>query len=116
MEPDLHDIEVALDILDQALHQATSDHEALASIHAWRRKTSNALIREYIQPIGPIAGVPESVVTHLRGRILALEAEVRQLKEARRIQAERTVEIKQELYAAQATPKRRWWVPSLLWS
>lgn len=38
--------DVALDILDRALHPGTSDEEVVASIYAWRRKTGNALIRD----------------------------------------------------------------------
>src|SRR5215469_10344552 len=46
--------DVALDILDRALHPGTGDEEVLASIHAWRRKTGNALIREVVQPTDPV--------------------------------------------------------------
>ena len=53
--------DVALDILDRALHPGTSDEEVVASIYAWRRKTGNALIREVLQPTNPTeAGEPAS--------------------------------------------------------
>jgi len=131
--------DVALDILDRALHPGTSDQEALASIHAWRRKTGNALIREVVQPTNPLhAANPvqaeqppnaadivwrsiqrrDTEIVALRTQLAAFATEVETLRRKVAIEIDRTIRTQRELSTAKAKiadleaapeDRRRWW-------
>lgn len=109
--------DVALDILDRALHPRTSDAEAIASIHAWRRKTGNALIREVVEPNHPVS--PEeppdaaeivwrsiqrrdSEIAALRSRLAVRNEENESLRRRIAVETDRSIRSQQELEAAKA--------------
>ncbi len=127
--------DVALDILDRALHPGTSDEEVVASIYAWRRKTGNALIREVLQPTNPTeAGEPaaaeivwqsiqrrDAEINALRRRLAASTGETEALRRKVQVEIDRTIRTQQELEAARAKianleaaipDRRRWWTRS----
>lgn len=127
--------DVALDILDRALHPATSDEEVVASIYAWRRKTGNALIREVLQPTNPTeaeepAGAEivwqsiqrrDAEINALRRRLAASAGEAESLRRKVQVEIDRTIRTLQELEAARAKianleaafpDRRRWWTRS----
>lgn len=124
--------DVALDILDRALHPGTSDEEVVASVYAWRRKTNNALIRDVLQPTTPTeAGEPASAeivwqtiqrrdaeINALRTRLAASTVEAESLRRKVQVEIDRTIRTQQELEAARAkianleaasSDRRRWW-------
>jgi hypothetical protein len=127
--------DVALDILDRALHPGTNDEEVVASIYAWRRKTGNALIREVLQPTHPTEA-PEPVAAEivwqsiqrrdaelnaLRMRLAASTVEAESLRRKVQVEIDRTIRTQQELEAARAkianleaaaSDSRRWWTRS----
>jgi len=134
MPLDSHTRDVALDILDRALHPGTSDEEVVASIHAWRRKTGNALIRDVVQPIDRIlsgeepAGAADIVwraiqrrdgeIGVLRTRLAAYHEEIESFRRKVAVEIDRTVRTLQELALAKAkiadleatmTRRRHWW-------
>ena len=127
--------DVALDILDRALHPGTSDEEVVASIYAWRRKTGNALIREVLQPSNPTEAeepaaaeiVWQSIqrrdveITALRARLAASLVETESLRRKVQVEIDRTMRTQQELEAtrtkitnleAALSDRRRWWTRS----
>jgi hypothetical protein len=127
--------DVALDILDRALHPSTSDEEVVASIYAWRRKTGNALIREVLQPTTPTeAGQPAAAeivwqsiqrrdveINALRTRLAASKREAESFRRKVQVEIDRTIRTQQELEAARAkiadleaasSGRRRWWTRS----
>jgi hypothetical protein len=127
--------DVALDILDRALHPGTSDEEVVASIYAWRRKTGNALIREVLQPTTPTeAGEPaaaeivwrsiqrrDAEINALRTRLAVSKGEAESLRRKVQVEIDRTIRTQQELEMARAkianlvgalSGRRRWWTRS----
>jgi hypothetical protein len=124
--------DVALDILDRALHPGTSDEEVVASIYAWRRKTGNALIRDVLQPTGLTEAVEpgaaeivwksierrDAEINALRTRLAASTGETESLRRKVQVEIDRTIRTQQELEAASAkiadleaalSDRRRWW-------
>lgn len=135
MPLDSNTMDVALDILDRALHPGTSDEEMVASIYAWRRKTGNALIRDVLRPTNPAEArepAAAEIVWHsiqrrdaeidaLRTRLAASAGEAESLRRKVQVEIDRTIRTQQELEASRAkiahleaalSDRRRWWTRS----